>query len=82
MMARESWTPQAEQLAADCMPGHEESPIRHEHENAAEAPGAYNGVSVNGDNPLNGVSHSKVHPIFRSAMFYPRPGLTLLSTVP
>ena len=50
------------QLAADCMRGDEESAIGHGHENAAEAPRAYNGFSLNGNNPLNAVSHSRGAP--------------------
>ena len=50
------------QLAADCMRGNEESVIRHGHENAAEAPSAYNGFSLNGNSPLSFVSHSKGAP--------------------
>jgi hypothetical protein len=50
------------QLAADCMRGDEESAIGHGHENAAEAPRAYNGFSLNGNNPLNSVSHSRGAP--------------------
>lgn len=50
------------QLAADCMRGDEESAIGHGHENAAEAPHAYNGFSLNGNNPLNAVSHSRGAP--------------------
>ena len=67
------------QLAADCMRGDEESAIRHGHENAAAPPRAYNGFSLNGNNPLNFVSHSKgaphiaplpLHPIPQSADFH------------
>jgi len=50
------------QLAAHCMRGDEESAIRHGHENAAEAPRAYKGFSLNGNNPLNAVSHPKGAP--------------------
>jgi hypothetical protein len=42
----------------------EESAIPHAHENAAEAPRAYNGLSSNGNNPLNAVSQSKGAPHF------------------
>jgi hypothetical protein len=44
------------------MRGDEESAIGHGHENAAEAPRAYNGFSLNGNNPLNAVSHSRGAP--------------------
>jgi hypothetical protein len=45
------------------MRGDEESAIGHGHaENAAEAPRAYNGFSLNGNNPLNVVSHSRGAP--------------------
>ena len=47
------------QLAMNCMRGNEESAIVHGHEDAQEAPRAYNGFSLNGNNPLNHVSHSK-----------------------
>lgn len=50
------------QLAADCMRGDEESAIGHGHENAAEAPRGYNGFSLNGNNPLNTVSHLRGAP--------------------
>jgi len=50
------------QLAADCMRGDEESAIGHGHENAAEAPRVYNGFSLNGNNPLNTVSHLRGAP--------------------
>lgn len=50
------------QLAAHCMRSDEESAIPHAHENAAEAPRAYNGLSSNGNNPLNAVSQSKGAP--------------------
>ena len=50
------------QLTADCMRGDEESAIPHGHENAAKAPRAYNGFSLNGNNPLNFVSQLRGAP--------------------
>ena len=48
-----------QQLATDCMRRDEESTIGHGHKSAAEAPLAYNGFSLNGNNSLNPVSQSK-----------------------
>jgi hypothetical protein len=45
-------------LAADSVQGEEESAIKHEHENAIEAPRDYNEFSANGVNPLKPVSQS------------------------
>src|SRR5215467_2693241 len=47
------------QLTMNCMRGNEESAIVHGHEDAQEAPRAYNGFSLSGNNPLNHGSHSK-----------------------
>jgi hypothetical protein len=50
------------QLAPDRVGSEEESAIKHEHENAIEAPHDYNDFSSNGNNPLNAVSHSRGAP--------------------
>src|ERR1700730_4270353 len=46
-------------LAADSVRSEEESAIKHEHENAIEAPRGYNDFSANGNNPLKAVSQSR-----------------------